>query len=258
MHFVKLFQYESHQFRSLTVGDKPWFVAGDVCRALDLSDVSVACQNLPDDEKGTRKVCTLGGMQKLLCVTESGLYRLIFRSNKPEAEKFRRWVFHEVLPSIRKTGSYTLSDTPADKTVDIRHFRNTPSPSGLDIRYNLDLTRVVLKPRKRSLEILGRVTGIDFTDMMEELSVAEDSSTKNFIQLFVRSCCRPADQQQYVHLAALHAAYMDWFTMADFPVAKMASNKGLSVCLSEMGYAKVKRGGRCRFHGISLVDTEVR
>ncbi len=78
---------------------------------------------MPDDEKGAETFRTLGGDQSMICVTESGLYRLIFRSNKPEAEKFRRWVFNKVLPTIRKTGSYNLQEYQADKTVDIRHFR---------------------------------------------------------------------------------------------------------------------------------------
>ncbi len=68
----------------------------------------MACQNLPDDEKLIQTLLVSGQQRDMICVTESGLYRLIFRSNKPEAEKFRRWVFHKVLPAIRKTGSHNL------------------------------------------------------------------------------------------------------------------------------------------------------
>ena len=80
----------------------PWFVAKDVCDCLELTNVSMACQTLDEDEKGINKVYTLGGSQDMMLISESGLYTLIMRSNKPEAKAFKRWVTHEVLPSIRK------------------------------------------------------------------------------------------------------------------------------------------------------------
>jgi len=85
----------------------PWWVAKDVCDVLDHSNHNMAVQGLDDDEKGVRKVYSLGGEQDTTIISESGLYSLIFRSNKPEAKNFRRWVTHEVLPAIRKTGSYS-------------------------------------------------------------------------------------------------------------------------------------------------------
>ncbi|MDL2226560.1 hypothetical protein LJB86_02755 [Deltaproteobacteria bacterium OttesenSCG-928-M10] len=84
----------------------PWWVAKDVCAILELSDVSMSLRNLEDDEKGTSIICTPGGPQEMLVVNEPGLYSLIFRSRKPEAREFRRWVTHEVLPAIRCTGRY--------------------------------------------------------------------------------------------------------------------------------------------------------
>jgi prophage antirepressor-like protein len=92
-------------------GHEPLFVAADLCNALGLGNISKALAGLPDDEKAITNGYTLGGMQKQLMVTESGMYRLVFRSNKDEAEKFRRWVFHEVLPALRETGSYAVQPT---------------------------------------------------------------------------------------------------------------------------------------------------
>jgi hypothetical protein len=69
----------------------------------------MAIRKLDSDEKGTKVIGTLGGSQKMTVVTESGLYTLVLRSNKPEAKPFKRWITHEVLPSIRKTGSYSVS-----------------------------------------------------------------------------------------------------------------------------------------------------
>lgn len=84
------------------------FSAPDVCRALELADVTSALRLLDVDEKGPLTVRTLGGDQIVNGVTEPGLYKLISRSRKPEAKRFDRWVRHEVLPTIRKTGSFSI------------------------------------------------------------------------------------------------------------------------------------------------------
>jgi anti-repressor protein len=81
-------------------------VAKDVCVVLGRSDVSMAISRLDECEKGASIVCTLGGKQKMAVINESGLYSLIMTSRKPEAKAFKKWVTSEVLPSIRKTGSY--------------------------------------------------------------------------------------------------------------------------------------------------------
>ena len=83
-----------------------WWVASDVCRAIEIKNVSDSLDRLEDDEKGIATSDTLGGEQDMLCVSEPGLYSLIFTSRKAAAKRFKRWVLHEVLPSIRKTGRY--------------------------------------------------------------------------------------------------------------------------------------------------------
>lgn len=92
-------------------GGEPWFVAKDVCDALGLSNVSVALQRLDDDE---RSKFNLGRQGETNIITEAGLYSLIMASKKPEAKAFKRWVTHEVLPSIRKDGGYMVAK--ADET----------------------------------------------------------------------------------------------------------------------------------------------
>src|SRR5260370_21792270 len=111
-----IFDYRSAQVRVLMCDESPWFVAKDVCAVLGLSDVSQAVHGKPsrgeegldDDERGTCIVRTPGGPQSLLCVSESGLYRLIFKSRKDEAKAFRRWLTHDVLPAIRTTATDTI------------------------------------------------------------------------------------------------------------------------------------------------------
>lgn len=85
----------------------PWFIARDVTNALGLDHT--ATRRLDEDEKGLRKVQTLGGPQELRVINESGLYTLMLRSNKPEVKPFRKWVTHEVLPSIRRDGGYMVA-----------------------------------------------------------------------------------------------------------------------------------------------------
>lgn len=102
------------------ISNEPWFVAKDVCDVLEHSNHKVAVQMLDDDERGVRKVYPLngkGGIQEAIIINESGLYNLIFRSNKPEAKTFRKWVTSEVLPVLRKTGKYTTPTQPITRYV---------------------------------------------------------------------------------------------------------------------------------------------
>lgn len=104
---LKTFIYESDKIRTLLDEEgEPWFVANDIASILGYNKTSHAIRILDEDEKGAQIVGTLGGPQKLAVINESGLYSLILLSRKPEIKKFKRWVTAEVLPSIRKTGSY--------------------------------------------------------------------------------------------------------------------------------------------------------
>lgn len=105
--------FQNDQFGSVRVIERegePWFVAADVCRALEINDTHKAVDRLDDDEKGRSSIPTLGGDQELLVVNEPGLYELVMGSRKPEAKAFKRWITHEVLPSIRKHGAYATAD----------------------------------------------------------------------------------------------------------------------------------------------------
>lgn len=98
--------------RTLLVDGEPWFVGRDVCDVLDIENVTRALAALDEDEKGLQSMKTPGGPQEMAVISESGLYSLILRSRKPEARVVKRWVTHEVLPTIRKTGTYSISETP--------------------------------------------------------------------------------------------------------------------------------------------------
>ena len=105
----KLMTFENAAFgkiRTLTIDGAPWFVAADVCRALEIGNPSMTVERLDDDEKGISTIDTLGGKQRMTIINEPGLYSLVLSSRKPEAKAFRRWITHEVIPAIRKYGGY--------------------------------------------------------------------------------------------------------------------------------------------------------
>lgn len=108
--------FENPEFgavRSILIDSDPWFVAADVCKALELEKTNRALSRLDDDEKGAHSVSTPGGRQRMSIISESGLYSLILGSRKPEAKAFKRWITHEVIPSIRKHGAY-MTDSLLD------------------------------------------------------------------------------------------------------------------------------------------------
>jgi anti-repressor protein len=124
-----------HEVRVVVHGGEPWFPAVDVAAILELGNVHSSLALLDDDEKALHTVETLRGPQSVVIVSEPGLYSLILRSRKPEAKAFKRWIAHEVLPSIRRTGAYQV---PAQ-----RH----PALDGLTPR---DLARMILAEADRA------------------------------------------------------------------------------------------------------------
>ncbi|MCG9076341.1 BRO-N domain-containing protein [Laribacter hongkongensis] len=106
------FDFEGRPVRVVTDAQgEPWFVAADVAQSLEYRMASDMTRSLDDDEKGTQIVRTPSGNQEMLVINESGLYSAILKSRKPEAKRFKRWVTHEVLPAIRKTGAYAAGAT---------------------------------------------------------------------------------------------------------------------------------------------------
>ena len=99
------FNYNDQEIRIVMKEGEPWFVLSDVCKVLGLTNVTLTAQRLKDSEKTFCRVKGFRGPETLL-VNEPGLYRVIFRSDRSEAAEFQEWVYHDVLPTIRKTGGY--------------------------------------------------------------------------------------------------------------------------------------------------------
>lgn len=125
------------QIRMVMVDDEPMFCLVDVCRALEMSNPTMVAQRLDEDE---RTKLDLGRSGETNFITESGLYAVILRSDKPNAKKFRKWVTSDVLPSIRKHGAYATKDT-IDKIISNPDY-------GITLLQNLKEERNEKKPKE--------------------------------------------------------------------------------------------------------------
>ena len=162
---------------------EPWFVASDVCRVLDLSNPSKACADLDDDEAALTNSYSRssnGTEQKrdMLIINESGMYSLVFRSRKPEAKKFRKWVTEEVLPSIRKTGSYSISKT----NMDIAIYSDDPLERGKAI--------VAMLEEERAKQALIEARA----DKAEEAKAIAEKKAEDLTEAFSRSIVSDKDK----------------------------------------------------------------
>ena len=114
MNELQTFSFNNQPVRTVQLNNQPYWVLKDVCDVLELSNPTVVANRLEDDE---RAKFNLGRQGEATVITESGLYAVILRSDKPNAKEFRKWVTSEVLPAIRKNGVY-LTD---EKAYDITH-----------------------------------------------------------------------------------------------------------------------------------------
>lgn len=112
MNELQIFNYHNNEIRTVEKEDGVWWVLADVCKVLDIGSPHKVADRLDEDERNQIPVTdSIGRQQDMTVVNESGLYNVIIRSDKPEAAPFRRWVTHEILPSIRKHGAYMTPET---------------------------------------------------------------------------------------------------------------------------------------------------
>lgn len=158
--------------RAVTLEGEPWFVAADVCRALGIDRTQT--RRLDEDEKGVYSAQTPGGQQEISIVNEPGLYALVLSSRKPEAKAFKRWITHEVIPSIRKTGGYiagqeTMDDTGEKRLYDLLRRdgfvikanakdQNTPTQRSVDMGLMRSIERTVSSADKAFISSTTLIT----------------------------------------------------------------------------------------------------
>ena len=182
MNKVTIFKYaEDKLVRTLTISNEPWFVLKDVCTVLGISKYRDTAARLDEDERGSVEVDTLGGIQQVIAINESGLYNVILRSDKPEAKPFRKWVTAVVLPSIRKNGGYIAGQEElspqelmakallvAQKTIADREARIS----------NLEAQKQAMQPKADYFdELVARKMLTNFRETAKELKLKE----KDFI-----------------------------------------------------------------------------
>ena len=106
MSAVELFQYDGREVRTVTIDGEPWFVAADVARILGYRMASDMTRRLDSEDRGTHSARTTSGDQEMTVISEAGLYVAVIGSRVDGARAFKRWITHEVLPTIRRTGGY--------------------------------------------------------------------------------------------------------------------------------------------------------
>jgi BRO domain protein domain protein len=109
MSNITPFSYEDHEVRVLDINGEPWFVLADLCKVLALSNPAVVAKRLDKADVCLTYISSGGQRRAMTIVAEPGLYDVVVRSDSPAAKPFRRWVTHEVLPAIRRTGAYATT-----------------------------------------------------------------------------------------------------------------------------------------------------
>lgn len=124
MHVTQVipFSYADNQIRVVTISEETYFVGKDICEALGIRNNRDALSGLDPDETSLSPIPTPSGVQQMICVNESGLYHLIFKSRKLEAKTFRKWVTNEVLPRLRKSGTYSVTNYTLEHSGQLAMF----------------------------------------------------------------------------------------------------------------------------------------
>jgi len=192
------FQFDGAKVRViLDTKGSPWWVTREVCSSLGIENHRDATARLSCDERGSVLVDTLGGPQTMSAVNEPGLYRLIFQSRKPAAERFKRWLAHDVLPVLRRTGSYTPAHAP-----------DCPGSLPVDIDEWLSLVR-------EARMTFGRAAARRIWQRSPLPAIATsgevDDPTERYCAEFIQQCCNVTGQgSDFVRSRELINAAMNW------------------------------------------------
>lgn len=237
---IVLFNFGDQLVRVVTdENGNPWWVAKDVCKILELGNVSKAISGLDDDEKAdiTISDTSSNGVKQtrnMLTISESGLYALVFRSRKPEARAFSKWVRSEVLPAIRKTGRYEAAVATADQKIG---------------RY----LKPVLRERVLNDALqMARLSGIGDPDMVERIyerycELVSDpapasgaiTETESLSRLFITDCLTSSPGAWLAAKSVYGAFRAWWLERSSLPIP---SQKFFG-SLMRLYYGAQKRGG---------------
>lgn len=153
MNELQIFNYESKEVRTVEVNGEVWFVAKDLCDTLGLENVSAAVNRLDEDEKLVLKLLISGQNRDSLVINESGAFSLILTSTKPEAKLVKKWITSEVLPSIRKTGYYGISNIEQIVAAEVKKQISAIAPKKY-IPEKLSIKDMIIVEEKESYVIV--------------------------------------------------------------------------------------------------------
>jgi prophage antirepressor-like protein len=169
--------YKGVSLRTVEINGELWWVLKDVCNILDIKNSGDVASRLDDDEKGVGLIDTLGGKQNMVIINEFGLNSVILLSAKPEAKQFKRWVTHEVLPSIRKHGGYLTQDKIQEALLNPDVLIQLATTLKEEMNKNK-----ILQPKADYYDNLIEVgCNLNFRDTAKELGVKEKTFTNYLV-----------------------------------------------------------------------------
>lgn len=194
MNALTNLSYKNHQVRTINKNGELWWVLADICMILEIANSRNVFNRLDADEKGVHQIDTLGGKQQMQVISESGLYAVILRSDKPEAKPFRKWVTSEVLPSIRKTGKYEMkpavSEEAKGKAIRILKLNGMDVISTSDIARYAGVTNVTVLGYSKAIGEYGILV-----DGQELERLKRDNPTlSKFISVMTVHCLSGAEK----------------------------------------------------------------
>lgn len=263
-HQVVSFCFHDQQIRTIRDQQRePWFVAKDVCDVLGLSNVSMALEKVPDKHKGVNPIDTLRGTQMLLTVNEAGMYRLILRSDKPQAEPFMEWVTSEVLPTIRKTGRYLHAGSTGPLTGDqLAEVGNAARNAAAIVKsYGYGLNRV--KSRELVNTMIAEATGVDVLARFHASGLlgpdGEERRRQKQQELLTRFAGRwlRPNKRSSVPFRSIYKRLRLWSDDKVSIDCPLPSGKALAAWLDNAGYSRRKIGGTALVYGCELLEQEV-
>ncbi|MCM0622599.1 BRO family protein [Nocardioides bruguierae] len=191
------YSFNGHPIRMVIVNGDPWFVAGDAASVLDYREAYHLTRGLDDDEKGPHVVSTPGGDQTVTIINEAGLYSAIIRSRAPRVRDFKRWVTHEVLPSIRRTGSY---GTPVPQ-------RELSRLELIELAHAAETERIAAEARARAMEAQRDALAAPAARWQEIASANGDFSVGDTAKMLCRAGAQTGQNRLFAVLNNLGWVY---------------------------------------------------
>lgn len=230
------FDFENEPVRTVQIDGETWFIGKDVCRCLGIENPNDALGRIPDDERKNGVGATYPVRQDRLAtaINEPGVYRLIFTSRLPSAERFKHWIFHDVLPSLRKTGRYAFDDLDPDKTAQkLAIVRETRLTHG-----------------KCAARQIWELLGLPTVGQVAEKQ--QDRGLLGYVQDFLDEQTEPHKGGE-VSAREMHRRYILW---AGENMAPLIMGSAFGRFIAIAGIGKRKTGGNSVYTGIRLLTPD--